>query len=146
MKNNERIAIRVSRDTIIGNFVLFAFKLTAGLLGHSAAMISDAAHSLSDVFSTVVVIIGVKQASKKEDERHPYGHERYESVSAIVLAGILLATGVGIGYGGVKTIYAGDYSSIIIPGKIALLAAIISIDLTCLSNSMAISWYDLPSK
>jgi cation diffusion facilitator family transporter len=124
---NEQIAMRVSWNTIIGNVVLSAFKLVAGLLGHSAAMLSDAIHSISDVMSTVIVMIGVKLANKKEDKEHPYGHERFESVAAIILAVILCATGLGIGYGGVHTIIAGEYSSITIPGTLALIAAIISI-------------------
>lgn len=133
---NEQIAIRVSWHTIIGNVVLFAVKLVAGIIGHSAAMISDAVHSLSDVLSTIVVIIGVKLSNKEADKEHPYGHERFESVAAIILAGILLATGLGIGYSGVQTILVGDYSLITIPGTIALIAAIISI-----VGKEAMYWY-----
>ena len=99
-----KIALRVSRNTIIGNVFLFAFKLAAGITGHSAAMVSDAVHSLSDILSTLVVVVGVKLANKEEDENHPYGHERFESVAAIILVGILLITGLGIGYAGIRTI------------------------------------------
>ncbi len=126
-KNNEQIAMRVSRNIIIVNVVLFIYKLIAGIIGHSLAMISDAVHSLSDVLSTIIVMIGIKLSNKEADKEHPYGHERFESVAAIILAGILIATGIGIGYSGIQTILAGDYSSIIIPGRIALIAAIISI-------------------
>lgn len=126
-KSNEKIAMDVSRNIIIGNIILFIFKLMGGIIGHSAAMISDAVHSISDVLSTIIVIIGIKLANKDADKEHPYGHERFESVAAIILAGILIATGIGIGYSGVQTILAGDYSSIIVPGRIALIAAIISI-------------------
>ena len=128
MKNsNEEIAVKVSMNTIIGNLVLFLVKLVAGLIGNSLAMISDAVHSLSDVLSTVIVMIGIKLASKEADDDHPYGHERFENVAAIILAGILVATGIGIGYNGIQTILAANYSSIIIPGRIALIAAILSI-------------------
>ena len=81
-----RVANRVSLITIIGNVVLAVVKLLAGIIAHSSAMISDAIHSASDVFSTFVVIIGIKLSSKKADREHPYGHERLECVAAIILA------------------------------------------------------------
>lgn len=126
-KTDVQTAMRVSRNTIIGNLMLFAFKLVAGIAGHSAAMISDAVHSLSDVLSTIVIIIGVRMANKKADKNHPYGHERFESVAAIILTGILFATGLGIGYAGIITILAGNYDAIIVPGTVALVAAVTSI-------------------
>ena len=86
-----RIAMHVSRVTILINFLLAALKLLAGLLARSGAMVSDAVHSASDVFSTVIVIIGVKAAGKDSDREHPYGHERMECVAAIVLAMVLLS-------------------------------------------------------
>lgn len=64
-------------------------------------MISDAVHSASDVFSTVIVMIGVKISSRDSDTEHPYGHERLECVAAVILATVLAATGLGIGYGAV---------------------------------------------
>ncbi len=75
----------------------------------SGAMISDAVHSASDVLSTFIVIIGVKIANKESDKTHPYGHERMECVAAILLAAILFATGLGIGYKGIL-IFFNDYS------------------------------------
>ena len=93
----ERIANKVSFTTIMGNAILSVLKLIAGIIANSSAMVSDAIHSASDVFSTVVVIIGVKLASKKPDDDHPYGHERFECVAAILLAVVLLITGLGIG-------------------------------------------------
>lgn len=122
------IAMQVSGITILVNVLLSIGKLLAGILSHSGAMISDAIHSASDVISTLVVIIGVKLANKKSDKEHQYGHERLECVSAIILAGILLATGVGIGISGVKTIIAGSGGiQLTIPGVMALGAAVISI-------------------
>lgn len=126
-KSNEEIAVKVSVNTIIVNVLLSAFKLMAGVFGNSAAMLSDAVHSLSDVFSTFIVIIGVKIAGKEADKEHPYGHERFESVAALILAVILAATGIGIGYSGAKSILMGRYDTIELPGILALIAAIISI-------------------
>ncbi|MEA4934422.1 MAG: cation diffusion facilitator family transporter [Lawsonibacter sp.] len=126
-KTNEQIAMRVSWNTIMGNVALSAFKLWAGLVGRSSAMLSDAVHSLSDVLSTIVVIIGVKLANQKADREHPYGHERFESVAAILLAVMLCITGLGIGYGGIQTVLAGNYGAIAIPGALALIAAVVSI-------------------
>ncbi|MGN0789068.1 MAG: cation diffusion facilitator family transporter, partial [Christensenellales bacterium] len=93
----QKVAGKVSLVTIIGNMVLSALKLIAGIIAHSSAMVSDAVHSASDVFSTFVVIIGIRLASKKPDKEHPYGHERMECVAAIVLAMVLFITGLGIG-------------------------------------------------
>lgn len=126
-KTNEKIAMRISWNTIIGNVLLSAFKLAAGIMGKSAAMLSDAVHSLSDVLSTFIVMIGVRAANKDADKEHPYGHERFESVAAIILAAILCVTGIGIGYGGVQSILAGQYETLAIPGLLALVAAIVSI-------------------
>ena len=96
-QTQQKIAMRVSGVSITVNLVLSLFKLLAGILAHSGAMLSDAVHSASDVISTIVVIIGVKLSGKKSDAEHQYGHERLECVSAIILAGLLFATGVGIG-------------------------------------------------
>jgi len=126
-KTREQLAMQVSKNTIIGNVILTVFKLIAGIIGHSAAMISDAIHSLSDVLSTFIVIIGVKLANKKADKNHPYGHERFECVAALILAVMLFAIGIGIGFGGMKTILAGHYESLAIPNTLALVAAIVSI-------------------
>lgn len=129
MKENnfQEVANHVSFITIIGNVLLSVLKLLAGIIAHSNAMISDAVHSASDVFSTVVVMIGIKLASKKPDKEHPYGHERLECVAAIILAVVLFITGLGIGVDGLKTVLHGDYSHLQVPGILALIAAIISI-------------------
>ncbi len=130
MKNEqefERVAMRVSTVSIIANAVLTVFKLLAGALAHSGAMISDAVHSASDVFSTIVVMIGIRISRKASDKDHPYGHERMECVAAIVLATILAATGLGIGYTAVSKIAGGDASNLTAPGVLALVAAVVSI-------------------
>ena len=125
-ENMEKIAMKVSIISIIANVVLAAFKLVAGILAHSSAMLSDAIHSASDVFSTFVVMIGIKIASKEPDEEHPYGHERMECVAAIILATILCITGLGIGKNALKFI-TGNSSEVSVPGMLALIAAIVSI-------------------
>jgi cation diffusion facilitator family transporter len=128
MKNNfEKVAMKVSFVSITANIFLAAFKLFAGLVAHSGAMISDAVHSASDVFSTFVVIIGIRISAKDSDKEHPYGHERLECVTAIVLATILCITGMSIGYSALENILVGKYESLIAPGVLALIAAIVSI-------------------
>lgn len=124
--NMEKIAMKVSIISIIANVVLAAFKLVAGILAHSSAMLSDAIHSASDVFSTFVVMIGIKIASKEPDEEHPYGHERMECVAAIILATILCITGLGIGKNALEFI-TGNSSEVSVPGMLALIAASVSI-------------------
>ncbi len=126
-KDAEKVAVRVSAYSIIVNMVLSLGKLLAGILAHSGAMISDAVHSASDVFSTLIVIIGVKLGGKTSDAEHQYGHERLEDVAAILLAVILFLTGAGIGLQGVRTIAGGNYKNLQIPGVMALVAALISI-------------------
>lgn len=127
VNNFQKVANRVSVITIIGNVVLSVFKLLAGIVAHSGAMISDAIHSASDVFSTFVVMIGIRMSAKESDKEHPYGHERLECVAAIVLAMILFMTGFGIGASAFKNIISGDYAVLQVPGMLALIAAIISI-------------------
>lgn len=122
-----KTANKVSLVSIIGNLLLAVFKLLAGIFANSSAMISDAVHSASDVFSTFVVIIGIKLSSKEPDKEHPYGHERLECVAAMILAIILFLTGLGIFYSALKNIINGSYNSITVPGVLALVAAIVSI-------------------
>ncbi|MGN0400949.1 MAG: cation diffusion facilitator family transporter [Acetatifactor sp.] len=123
----QKVANKVSFITIMENVVLSVVKLLAGVIAHSSAMISDAIHSASDVFSTIVVIIGIKLASKEPDKEHPYGHERLECVAAIVLAIVLFITGLGIGVDALKNILRGNYGDLQVPGILALIAAILSI-------------------
>lgn len=134
----EKVAVKTSVVTIIANTLLSVFKLLAGIFGSSYALISDAVHSASDVFSTVIVIIGVKISVKKADKNHPFGHERFECVAAILLSVVLFATGVGIGYSGIKNIVTGAYNSFAVPGIIAIVAAAVSI-----VTKEAMFWYTI---
>ena len=123
----ESTAVRVSNVSIIGNTVLTVFKLAAGIIAHSGAMVSDAIHSASDVLSSFIVIIGVKLSVKDSDEDHPYGHERFESVAAIILAVILCITGLFIGHTAIEKLSEGSLDSLQSPGVLALVAAAVSI-------------------
>ena len=132
----QKTADKVSLITIIENTMLSIFKLFAGIFSHSNAMISDAIHSASDVFSTIVVIIGIRLAAKESDKEHPYGHERLECVAAIILAMVLFLTGMGIGIGAVRNIFSSNYDNLEIPGVLALIVAIISI-----ASKEGMYWY-----
>ena len=125
-ENFEKMAMKVSYVSIVANVLLTVFKLIAGLVAHSGAMVSDAVHSASDVFSTFVVIIGIKISAKDSDKEHPYGHERMECVAAIILATILCITGLGIGRVAIMDIVSGS-ENIVLPGTLALVAAVVSI-------------------
>ncbi|WP_080678334.1 cation diffusion facilitator family transporter [Ruminococcus albus] len=123
----EKEAMKVSVVSIIVNIALSLLKLLAGILAKSGAMISDAVHSASDVFSTFVVIIGVKLAGKQPDKEHPYGHERLECVASVILAVVLAGTGIGIGVKGVQNIAGSQNGKLVVPGALALVAAVVSI-------------------
>ncbi|MDO5399648.1 MAG: cation diffusion facilitator family transporter [Eubacteriales bacterium] len=125
--DENRIIRQVSSVGIFGNIILTAFKLFAGIYGNSGAMVSDAVHSLSDVFATFIAFLGVKISKRSADKMHPYGHERLECVASVILGLILLVTGLGIGKAGLANIFSGDYASLTIPGAIALVAAVVSI-------------------
>lgn len=123
----EKTAVKVSVVSIAGNFALSLLKLLVGIFAHSGALVSDAVHSASDVFSSIIVIIGVKLSARDSDDDHPYGHERLECVAAIILAMILLMTGLFIGYKAVCNIISGDDENLAVPGVLAIIAAAVSI-------------------
>lgn len=125
--NATQTVMRVSVVSIVVNLALSVFKLLAGIVAHSGAMISDAAHSASDVFSTIIVMIGAKLSAKAADKEHPYGHERLECAAALILAAVLAATGVAIGFSGVRTIVMSGEETIAVPTALALVAAAVSI-------------------
>lgn len=125
---------KVSLRTVVVNFLLVVFKLLAGLLGRSGAMTADAIHSASDMLGGLLVLFGAGLSGKAADEEHPYGHERMECIISIVLANLLLVTGLGIGWNSVKAITAGTAPAT--PGVIALAAAVVSI-----VTKEALFWY-----
>lgn len=117
--------------TLIGSFVnvlLVICKFIAGILGHSAAMVADAVHSLSDLVTDVIVIVFVRVSGKPADKKHDYGHGKYETLATLLIGVALLAVGAGIFWSGAEKIIAfmkGE--SLSSPGWIALVAAIVSI-------------------
>lgn len=126
-KQFEKEAMKVSTVSIVVNVLLSLFKLLAGVIAHSGAMISDAIHSASDVFSTIIVMVGIHLAGRKSDKEHPYGHERMECVAAIVLATVLAVTGLGIGWSAIQSIAKESTGVVVVPGVLALVAAAVSI-------------------
>lgn len=137
--SDENVIIqKLSWVSIIGNTILSAFKMSAGIVGKSGAMISDAVHSLSDVLTTIIAFWGVKLSKKAADREHPYGHERMECVASLILGIILFAVGTGIGRAGLANIIVRDYGRLEVPGTIALIAAVVSIGV-----KEAMYWYTI---
>ena len=121
----------IYKVTIVGsivNFLLLVFKFFAGIAGHSAAMLADAVHSLSDFITDIVVIVFVRIAGKPEDKGHDYGHGKYETLATAIIGVLLLCVGFGIFWNGASSIYTflrgGQLES---PGVVALVAALVSI-------------------
>ncbi len=129
MKNQskEKIIYKISTTTIIINLFLTLIKLFAGIFGRSMAMISDAIHSGSDVLSTAAVMVGAKLSGKKADKKHPYGHEKIESVTSIILAVMLFASAVSVGFCGVSEIIKCSKGSIPAPEAYVMWFALLSI-------------------
>lgn len=121
----------IYKVTIVGsivNFLLLVFKFFAGIAGHSAAMLADAVHSLSDFITDIVVIVFVRIAGKPEDKGHDYGHGKYETLATAIIGLLLLCVGFGIFWNGASSIYTflrgGQLES---PGVVALVAALVLI-------------------
>lgn len=125
--SDKKLVMQVSVSSLVVNLVLSVIKAAAGVAAHSGAMISDAVHSASDVFSTFIVLFGYNASRKKSDAEHPYGHERMECVAAVILALVLFLVGLEIGIGGVHKIIAGAEGNLDAPGAAALWAAVASI-------------------
>lgn len=131
MKEKERSAL-AKKVTWVGfftNTILTIFKIFAGIQGHSAAMLADGVHSLSDFMTDIVVLVGFQFIEKPADEKHQYGHGKYETIATLVISGALFLVGWKILSNGVITIYNVLFKGEILsrPGIIALLAAFISI-------------------
>lgn len=129
-------ATRVSAVCMAGNLVLAVAKFAAGIMGRSGAMISDAVHSSSDLLGGLIVVVGVKLATRPSDKSHPYGHERIECIAALILGGILFAVGLTLGGEALKSLVSGSYRYGPQPGMVALAAALVSI-----VTKEAMFWY-----
>ena len=121
----------IYKVTIIGsivNFILLVFKFIAGIAGHSAAMVADAVHSLSDFVTDIVVIVFVKISGKPQDESHDYGHGKYETLATAIIGVVLFAVGVGILVNSVTGVVNAFNGKVLeAPSMIALVAAAVSI-------------------
>ena len=117
--------------TLVGgvvNVVLLVFKFVAGILGHSAAMVADAVHSLSDFVTDIIVLVFVHISGKPEDKSHDYGHGKYETLAMTIIGMALLIVAIGIVYSGLTKIMAWiDGEQLEAPGMLALWAALLSI-------------------
>ena len=128
METRDQRIYRVTLTGSIVNMVLLVIKFAAGILGHSAAMIADAVHSLSDFLTDLVVLLFVKLSSKPADKNHDYGHGKYETIATSIIGMALVAVAAMLGWEGVEKIAevmkGGEIES---PGLIALVAALMSI-------------------
>ncbi len=124
--NHHQTALRISLLNMVLNAVLAALKLTVGWICGSEALVSDGVHSVTDVFSSFVVLIGVRLSARSCDGEHPYGHERMECVAAVLLSLLIGLTGAGIGISGIGSVLRADLETDS-PGGVALAVAIVSI-------------------
>ncbi len=122
----KQLAERITALNMMINAVLAVLKLMVGYFSGSTALVSDGVHSVTDVFSSTVVLIGVCLSRRHSDAKHPYGHERLECVAALVLAILVGVTGLGIGWSGLQGIGNASHSAVQ-PGFIALIAAVLSV-------------------
>lgn len=127
MNSKDRSITKFLLIAAASNLFLASFKLIGGILGESEALISDAIHSLADVLSTIIVMIGILFSKRKIDSSHTYGHERMECVASILLSILLFFTGISIGKKALTSIFTGSYKEIETPNILALIAAILSI-------------------
>ena len=123
-KQRYREGIKVTWIGMIGNIILTAVKAVAGVLAGSTAMVADAFHSASDIAGSIVVLGGLAMASRPPDAGHHYGHAKFESVVAKLIAMLLIFTGGGIGWSAIGVLREGNVG---IPGPLALYAAVVSI-------------------
>jgi len=124
----EKQIYKVTLMGSVGNLVLLIFKLIAGVVGHSSAMIADAVHSLSDFVTDIVVLIFVRISVKPQDASHDYGHGKFETIATFLVGLALMMAAVGIIVPGVqKLILWWNGADLAAPGWIALWAALVSI-------------------
>ena len=124
----ERQIYRVTLAGSVGNALLVAFKFVAGLAGHSAAMVADAVHSLSDFITDIVVLVFVGISARPQDRSHDYGHGKFETLASLFISLALVAAAIGIIVsGGMKLAAWIGGEDLASPGRIALWAALLSI-------------------
>ena len=128
MMNREKEIYKVTLVGSAGNVALMAFKFVAGILGHSAAMVADAVHSLSDFVTDLIVICFVRVSAKPQDESHDYGHGKFETMASFFVGLALVAAAIGIIVSGaLKLVDWLHGEQLPAPGRLALWAALISI-------------------
>lgn len=120
-------AARVQAVSSISNLLLALFKLAAGITARSSAMVSSAVENTSDIFKDIMVFFTLRISAKEEDLDHPYGHERIESLTAVLLAVVLALVGGGIGLSSLRLLLSGVEGQLEPPGGLALVAAVVSI-------------------
>ena len=122
---------KIYKVTLVGgavNVILLLFKFVAGIVGHSAAMVADAIHSLSDFVTDIIVLVFVRISGKPEDKSHDYGHGKYETLAMTIIGMALLAVAIGIVYSGMTKIIAwANGTQLEAPGMLALWAALLSV-------------------
>ena len=127
-KEREQSIYRVTVVGSIVNFLLLLFKFAAGILGHSAAMIADAVHSLSDFITDIIVLAFVQVANRPKDKNHDYGHGKFETFATLLIGFMLLLVGIGIAWNGVSAIISQIQGQTLeSPGLLAFIAAVISL-------------------
>ncbi len=128
MKNRQSEIYKVTIIGSICNFLLLVFKFVAGILGHSAAMIADAVHSLSDFVTDIIVLVFVRISGKPQDKDHDYGHGKYETLATAMIGVILVSVGFGIMWNGLTSVWAFLKGETLgEPGILALVAALVSL-------------------
>lgn len=126
--DREKTILRVTTWGAVGNLILSAMKLVAGIAGQSSAMMADAIHSMSDMVSDAVVLVMVKVSSKGVDKNHDYGHGKFETLATAIIAILLLVVGIKMMTDGIGTIQSIiDGERVATPSRLALGAALLSI-------------------
>ena len=124
----ERQIYRITLVGSAGNALLVVFKFVAGIIGHSAAMVADAVHSLSDFITDIIVLVFVSISAKPQDSSHDYGHGKFETLATLFISLALVAAAIGIIVSGAQKLAAWlNGADLEAPGSLALWAAVISI-------------------
>jgi cation diffusion facilitator family transporter len=121
------LATTVARINLISNAFLAITKILIGYFAHSAALLNDGINNLGDTLSSIITMVGISAGSKKADDDHQYGHERLESVAAILLSGIIMFVGIALFGSGVSSIIKRTYLDTPVPAFPAVIASLASI-------------------